>query len=391
MLISKTQMQNIVDEMKKTLHKNINIMDETGCIIASTDISRIGMYHFGAQKIISQKLDELVICENDLYEGARNGINLPIVIDHEIVGVVGITGEREEVAEFGKIIQKMSEIMILDRYQRNYRQTTRDMRNNFVFNWLFDNREDRETEEELKMSGSLLGIDVELPRVVTILNILYQDNGKKRDERSIQLQRQFDGIIRQIDDSIGRDEQQIVLQIGNKIIIFFHNDCAKWVLNKINLIARSIERQYGCSVYGGIGTLGADKNEIRRSYREANMACDMAFKIKNQKIKVYSDIDMEMLLQIIPNEERISFFKKVLKNCFGEELGSWMQLLRCFVENNGSITQTADMMFIHKNTLQYRLNKLKCMTDYDPRNIKDSVPLYIAMLIYEMDFENMKF
>lgn len=390
MLISKTQMQNIVDEMKKTLHKNINIMDETGCIIASTDISRIGMYHFGAQTIISQKLDELVICEDDLYEGARNGINLPIVIDHEIVGVVGITGEKDEVAEFGKIIQKMAEIMILDRYQRNYRQTTRDMRNNFVFNWLFDNREDGDTDEELKISGSLLGIDVELPRVVTILNILYQDNGKKRDDRSLQLQRLYDGIIREIDHSIGKDEQQIVLQIGSKIIIFFHNDCSDQVVKKVDAIARSIERHYGCTVYGGIGTLGSDKNEIRRSYREANMACDMALKIKNKRIKVYSDIDMEMLLQIIPKEERISFFKKVLKNCLGEELSSWMQLLRCFVENNGSITQTADTLFIHKNTLQYRLNKLKCLTDYDPRNIKEAVPLYISILIYEMDVENMK-
>ena len=45
--------------------------------------------------MISQKLDELVICEEEQYTGAKNGINLPIIIEDEIVGVVGITGEKE--------------------------------------------------------------------------------------------------------------------------------------------------------------------------------------------------------------------------------------------------------------------------------------------------------
>ena len=129
-IISRTQMQNIVDEMKETIHKDINIMDETGYIIASTDVQRIGMYHSGAQKIISQKVDQLIVYEEDLYDGMKEGINLPIVIENEIVGVVGITGKADEVAIFGKIIQKMAEIMIYDRYQRNSRQLEKQMRSN---------------------------------------------------------------------------------------------------------------------------------------------------------------------------------------------------------------------------------------------------------------------
>lgn len=122
MIIPRKQMQNIVEELEGTIQKNINIMDETGCIIASSDITRIGTYHSGAQQVISQKLDELVICEEEQYTGAKNGINLPIIIEDEIVGVVGITGEKEEVQILGKIIQKMTKILIIDSYQNNQKK-----------------------------------------------------------------------------------------------------------------------------------------------------------------------------------------------------------------------------------------------------------------------------
>ena len=51
MIIPRKQMQNIVEELEGTIQKNINIMDETGCIIASSDITRIGTYHSGAQQV----------------------------------------------------------------------------------------------------------------------------------------------------------------------------------------------------------------------------------------------------------------------------------------------------------------------------------------------------
>ena len=125
MIIPRKQMQKIVEELEGTIQKNINIMDETGCIIASSDLSRIGTYHSGAQRVIRQKLDELVISDADQYAGAKNGINLPIIIEEKIVGVVGITGEKEEVQILGKIIQKMTKILIMDSYQNIQKKNIR--------------------------------------------------------------------------------------------------------------------------------------------------------------------------------------------------------------------------------------------------------------------------
>lgn len=151
-------------------------------------------------------------------------------------------------------------------------------------------------------------------------------------------------------------------------------------------MAKGIEKQYDSNVYCGIGTAGTNRLEIRRSYREANTACNLAMRMKNRKIKLYSDADMELLLQNISRHDREMFVKRIFKDCQDSEILKWVQLLRCYTENNGSITKTAEDCYIHKNTLQYRLTRLKDITGYDPRIIKESIPLYIAMLIYEFDY-----
>lgn len=381
-------MQNIVDEMKETIHKDINIMDETGYIIASTDVQRIGMYHSGAQKIISQKVDQLIVYEEDLYDGMKEGINLPIVIENEIVGVVGITGKADEVAIFGKIIQKMAEIMIYDRYQRNSRQLEKQMRSNFVFSWLFDKRSDLEVEKELRLSGRLLKIDIDLPRVVSVLNIVSTVRQKDQEHEELKKQRLFDSIIRSIEVEIGQDKQQFVLEVGTKIVVFFHADDVKEVLSSITRISREMELRYGCEIYGGIGSVGKERSDIKRSYREADIACSIAIKARKNKISLYGDVDVEMLLQLIHIDERRAFLNRVFRNIPQQEWASAMKMLRCFAENDGSISETADILYIHKNTLQYRLNKLKSITGYDPRHVKEAVPLYLALVIYELDMNN---
>lgn len=384
MIISRKQMQNIVEELEDAIQKNINIMDETGCIVASTDASRIGTYHSGAQRVINQKLDELVISESNQYAGAKNGINLPIIIDGEIAGVVGITGEKEEVQVLGKVIQKMTKILIMDNYQNNQKKIIENMQNNFIVSWLFTDEESSETEENLQLRGQLLGIDINLVRVVAVMGVAREQEEGRTDETEIE-QELYDWIIREIKRCLKKDPQHLVSQVGTKIIIFFSSSNTVEVFQKLESIVKNIQKQYKCILYCGIGAAGANRVEIRRSYREANTACNLAMRMRTTKIKVYSDVDMELLLENISEYEREMFVKRVFKGCQDSDILKWVQILRCYSENNGSITKTAEDCYIHKNTLQYRLSKLKEVTGYDPRIIKESIPLYIAMLIYEFD------
>ena len=383
-IIPRKQMQKIVEELEGTIQKKINIMDETGCIIASSDISRIGTYHSGAQRVISQRLEELVISEEDQYAGAKNGINLPIIIENEIIGVVGITGEKEEVQILGKIIQKMTKILIMESYQNNQKKIMENMRNNFLFSWLFASEDNGETEENMKLRGQLLGIDINLDRVVVVLGVSHKNEKSRFQEAEVE-QKLYDRILREINRCLKKDASHLIFQIGMKVIIFFHSSDMQEIIRSVQEIIDNVEKQYDCRMYGGIGSVGTNRAEIRRSYREADTACNLAMRLRNRRIKVYSDVDMELLLENISKHDRELFVKRVFKDCREGEILRWVQLLRCYSENNGSITKTAENCYIHKNTLQYRLSKLKQVTGYDPRNINESIPLYIAMLIYEFD------
>ena len=98
MHISKNSATQIVEEISKLVKQNINLMDETGHIIASRDKSRIGDFHYGAYKIISENLEEYYIDEDDLSKGIKKGINLPLELDGGIVYGI-FTGNLKDVTE----------------------------------------------------------------------------------------------------------------------------------------------------------------------------------------------------------------------------------------------------------------------------------------------------
>lgn len=387
MVLSKTKMQKIVEELRGSIAREINIMDKTGEIIASTDPTRLGTQHQGAMKIINQKMNELLIGDETNFKGARHGINLPIFINDEIVGVVGITGEREEVEPFGKIIKKMTEIMITEEYLKDQRQLIENTKNHFVYTWLFETVQDDEKERDnFILSGRLLEIDVLLERAIVVLHIFDLNDKDKTDmERQLLNNRIIKHIRRLMED----DGQSIVVQIGVRIVILLHTDTLADALEKMNLVKEHIENYFRVKMAGGIGSIGSKPAEIRRSYREAEVSCDLMVNIRNMGIKAYGDMDLELLIQSIPGQNQISYFKKMFSKCPGKNLESYLLLLRVLIENDGSINKTAEQLYLHKNTVQYRLIKLKELTGYDPRIMKDVVPLYIALLIYEENKENL--
>lgn len=284
----------------------------------------------------------------------------------------------------GRIIQKMTQILIMDRYQSNQKKNMETMRNNFIFSWLFASEDGDETEESIKLRGQLLRIDVDLDRIVVVCGVI-RNNENFREWTTNEEQQLVERAITEIKRCLKSDEAHLITQIGSKIIIFFHSSDITEVLKMVRQIVKNVEKQYDCKTYCGIGTEGKNRLEIRRSYREADTAYNLAVRLKNENIKIYSDVDLELLLENIPHHDRELFVKRIFRDCDENEIDGWMDLLRCYTENNGSITKTADVLFIHKNTLQYRLFKMKEVTGYDPRNIKEAIPLYISMLIRELD------
>ena len=103
-------------------------------------------------------------------------------------------------------------------------------------------------------------------------------------------------------------------------------------------------------------------------------------KIEEQNnVRIYSETDISMLLVNIPYQKRVDFVKEIFKNCSPEQQDEFILCLKSYIKNNGSISKTADELFIHKNTLQYRLTKIKSLTGYDPRVLSEVMPLMMAL------------
>ena len=73
-------------------------MNEQGIIIASTDSARINTFHEGAKRIVDENLEELVVRFNGEFEGTMCGTNFPIVFQGKTIGVIGVTGNYEDIS-----------------------------------------------------------------------------------------------------------------------------------------------------------------------------------------------------------------------------------------------------------------------------------------------------
>ncbi len=375
MNVSKDVAQNIVEEMKKIINQDINYFDTNSIIIASTDKSRIGDYHGGA-KMVLESNNDLVIKYDGQFEGVKRGINVPVYFDSNIVGVIGITGEKEEVEKYGEIIQRMTEILIRESYYLEQESIARERKRQFIEELLF--RDDID-EKTLMMRGEFLSIRTNIPRIVVVSKLLDND-----DNELLLSPSNNEKVISAFRSQIDEDLENLIVQSGTSIVMILRI-ISKNNINRIieNIKTRLTKIQDG-NFFFGIGTVSNNPKEIKRSYLEAQKAVNAAIVLQNEPVLYYEELDIGLLINDIPKEIIRIYNEKVLGNLSKTQIIEYSDIINSFIKYNGSITKISEELFIHKNTLQYRLNRLREMTGYDPRVIDQMVVLYLAFKLYKL-------
>ena len=156
----------MLEEIKETIGRDVNIMDRTGTILASTDPKWIGQLHTIAKEILEQQLPVLEVAAGEEGPGAQQGVNLPIYVDGNCEGVIGITGPPDAVRDFGAIVKKMTEIMLTTMRQQEQSLLVEQARSLFLEEWLFAQDLDWAAFAE---RGALLDIDIREPKRIAIL------------------------------------------------------------------------------------------------------------------------------------------------------------------------------------------------------------------------------
>lgn len=374
MFISRETAQAIVREMKRATGHDINFMDHTGAILASTDPQRVGQLHAGAQQVLSQGLERLLIQQDDPLRGIRQGVNLPIHMDGQAVGVVGITGAPEEVAALGSVIKRMTEILLRDTHRQAQETLFENARQAFVESWLFSEQGDG---GELETRGRLLGIDTAAPWTVVVLEAARsQEDHAPQEVRNVR-------FLQHIRPYLSPDDNALCAVINQHILLMFRALGGHDLLALVDRIRGELHAAFSVGVWGGVSAAGRSGLAVRRCYQEARAACLAAR--SSGSVLFYNQVSLEFLARSIPAPIRSDLFQQVFGHCTPEEQKELLETIRLYFQYDGHVQRAADALYIHKNTFHYRLQKIKEKTGYSIRVPKESALLCLCGLFAQLE------
>jgi carbohydrate diacid regulator len=352
------------------------MMNAEGVIIASSDTERIGTFHGGAKELVDLKLQEVVVKSDTEYQGARPGINLAINFQDEIVGVIGVTGPYQEVSKYGQIIKKMTEILMLDQYYKEQKDIDHRIRERYLDEWILG--ESKNITPQLIKRGSMLQLDITLPRRILAISF------KATEEISAtKLQRMIDASEHIITDILKEDKNSIWLKNGIELLCVVPDRTNQEMIHLAERMKQEIELKYPLTFSCGIDAYCEGYKLIHNSVIKAEKALRTSLRSHQKGIRLYESITMEIFQSELSSNIKREYILRIFKGCSMEEIENWIGILNVFYEEEGSIVHAAQRLFIHKNTLQYKLNKIKEKTGYDPRSIRYSSLFYNAIHFYQ--------
>jgi len=372
MLLSSNVAEQIVHQLSKVMEQNINIMDMNGLIISSTDPVRVGTIHGGAVRIIQEHLDELIIQSDDEYAGAKNGINLPIEFNNEIIGVIGLTGKIDEVRKYGQIIKKMTEVLLLDTYAREQRVIEQKAKDRFLEDWVFG-RLDVNYPQEFKLRSQMLSIDTKSFKRVLVFSVRDLQDQPISDLMQTDISHRVREIMRSIENANFFRTSTLFICILN----LMGDD---EILAIAGLIRDAVMQHYQCKIYIGIDN--SEEKPIKTSFRNANSAMVVSQK-SAETINIYTMINLDISISMMSMKNKQEYLSEFFHQSDDEDVTDYINIVRNLYEFDGSIQEASETLFIHKNTLQYRLNKIAQVTGYDPRKISSAYLFSLAIKIFD--------
>ena len=239
---------------------------------------------------------------------------------------------------------------------------------NFIKNLLLDNL----LLVDIYSRAKKLRIENNVPRVVFLI------------ETEIDKEFNVVEIVRSIFPTKQKD---FVTAVDEKSIILVKELKEKDSKEEIDQISKHIydtlSAEAMTSVYVAIGTVVNDLKNVSASYKEAKMALEVG-KIfeENKKIVNYEQLGIGRLIYQLPAPLCKMFINEVLHGLsmdqFDEET---LTTVNKFFENNLNVSETSRQLYIHRNTLVYRLDKLQKMTGLDLRNFDDAIIFKIMLMV----------
>lgn len=353
-LLSIKLAEEIVHQTTMRLHHNINVISVDGVILASGDKERIDSIHEGAIQVTKTGMP-LFIDENlsKEFHNCKPGINLPIKFHEKIIGVIGITGNPNDLQEIANLVQLTTEMIVhqvLTESQSEWHRKNGD----FIFKALIDNVpfDSAFNERIQKLPFDLVG-----PFQILLIK-------QMRDVTSNTLSLNLENILYRQPTLFG----QIYL---NEYYLFLFGSSVK---NSKEIIQQITKLKKKFEIYIGVGPVVNELEELPFAFNGAKTA--LAFSNEHQQVTYFEEVEVFTLFKNSKSYEINKFLTRI--HGLTEKL---TVTLLTFFESNLQLNICADKLGIHRHTLTYRLNKVYKITGYNPQNFEDAFVLKLALTL----------
>ena len=270
-------------------------------------------------------------------------------------------GEGQYAYQVAKIEVSQLEALILA-YKEKYD------RNNFFQNLILDNL----LLVDIYNRAKKLHLEVEAKRIVYLVETKVESEGIVKEMlRSLFSQQNGDFVV-------SVDEKNIVL-----IKSLRNDDTEEEIQQTARTIVDMLNAEAMLSVKVAYGTVVGELKDVSKSYKEAKMALDVGkiFYIEKNVIG-YEKLGIGRLIYQLPVNLCRMFMSEIFGDNLPDKLDEETQItIHKFFENSLNVSETARQLYIHRNTLVYRIEKLQKETGLDIRNLDDALTFKIALMV----------
>ena len=349
-MISNQILQNTIDGLKGITRTDLCVIDVEGKILAAT-FPNADNYINPALAFVESPADSQVIQGCQFFK---------VFDDHQIEYVLLANGDSDDVYMVGKIAGFQIQNLLVA-YKERFDK------DNFIKNLLLDNL----LLVDIYNRAKKLHIDIEVRRVVFIVETNREKDGNELEKiRSL-----FGGKSKDFVTAVDEKNIIVVKELAENETYDDLRKTAEVILNLFRSEADGVHIAYG--------TVINELKEVSRSYKEARMALDVGkIFFEERNIIAYSQLGIGRLIYQLPIPLCKMFIKEIFDgkspDDFDEEI---LSTINKFFENSLNVSETSRQLYIHRNTLVYRLDKLQKSTGLDLRVFEDAITFKIALMV----------
>lgn len=349
-MISNQVLQNTLEGLKEISRTEFCIIDTEGKVLAST-FSDYSIQPGDIQAFVESQADSQLVKGFQYFK---------VCDDYQLEYILVAHGDDEDTYMVGKLAAFQIQNLIVA-YKERFDKDS------FIKNLLLDNL----LLVDIYNRAKKLHIEADVRRVVMILEMQ-----QEKDHSSIE----------SVKSLFGGKSKDFITAVDEKSIIIVKELAEGDGYEEMDKLAHSILDTLGlCNgeTHMAYGTIVNELKEVSRSYKEARMALDVGkIFFGDRDVIAYSSLGIGRLIYQLPIPLCKMFIKEIFENKspddFDEET---LVTIDKFFENSLNVSETSRQLYIHRNTLVYRLDKLQKSTGLDLRVFEDAITFKIALMV----------